>query len=60
MHELKFIYLFIFGNAGSLLLRLGFSSCAEWGLLSLVAVLGPLIAVASLVTEHRLWVCGLQ
>ena len=60
MHELKIIYLFIFGCAGSLLLRLGFSGCAEWGLLSLVAVLGPLVAVASLVTEHRLWVCRLQ
>ena len=32
-----------------------FSSCGEWGLL-LVEVLGLLVAVASLVAEHRL--CG--
>ena len=51
----KFIYLFIyfwlpwvFVAAHGL-----FSSCGEWGLL-FVAVLGLLIAVASLVVEHGL------
>ena len=49
-----FIYLFIFGCVGSLLLRVGFlSSCSERGLLFIV-VRGLLIAVASLVAEHRL------
>jgi len=42
---LKKNYLFIFGCAGSLLLLRLFSSCSEWGFL---------IAVASLVAEHRL------
>ena len=51
-NKILFIYLF--------LAVLGLCCCAEWGLLSLVVVLGLLIAVASLVTEHRLWVCGLQ
>ena len=46
-------YLFIFGCVGSSLLRKGFSSCDEHGLL-LVAVRGLLIAVASLVVEHGL------
>ena len=50
---LKFIYLFIFGCIGSLLLRVAFSSCSKRGLL-FVAVHGLLIAVASLVAEHRL------
>ena len=36
-----------------------FSSCGERGLL-FVAVSGPLIAVASLVAEHGLWVHWLQ
>ena len=36
-----------------------FSSCGEQGLL-FVAVCGLLIAVASLVAEHGLWVRGLQ
>ena len=36
-----------------------FFSCSEWGLL-FVAVRGFLIAVASLVAEHGLWVHGLQ
>ena len=36
-----------------------FSSCGERGLL-FVAVHGLLIAVASLVAEHRLWARGLQ
>ena len=36
-----------------------FSSCGEWGLL-FVAVLGLLIAVASLVAEHGLQAWGLQ
>ena len=43
--------LLIFGRAGSLLLCAGFS---------LVAVRGLLVAVASLVSEHGLWVHGLQ
>ena len=41
-----FIYLFIFGCIGSSLLRVGFSSCGEQGLL-FVAVRGLLIAVPS-------------
>ena len=54
MHYL-FIYLFIFGCVGSLLLHAGFlfSSCSERGLL-FVAVHRPLIAVASFVVEHGL------
>ena len=36
-----------------------FHGCGEWGLL-LVAVPGLLIAVASLVAGHGLWVLGLQ
>ena len=48
------VYLFIFVCVGSLLLcARAFSSCGEWRLLS-VAVHGFLIAVASLVAEHRL------
>ena len=51
---LKFIYLFIFGCVGSLLLCAGFlSSYGEWGLL-FFAVRGLLIVVASLVVEHGL------
>ena len=49
-----FIYLFIFGCVGSLLLRVGlFISCGERGLL-FVAVRGLLIVVATLVAEHRI------
>ena len=48
----KFIYLFIFGFIGSLLLCVGFS-CGERGLLFIVAC-RLLIAVASLAAEHRL------
>ena len=48
-----FIYSFVYGCVGSLLLRAGFLSRTEWGLLFL-AVLGLLIAVASLVAEHGL------
>ena len=52
---LKYIYLFIFGCIGSSLLGLrccawAFSSCSERGIL-FIAVLGLLIAVASLVAE---------
>ena len=36
-----------------------FSNCGEQGLL-LIRVYGLLIAVASLVVEHRFSVCGLQ
>ena len=46
-------YLFIFGCVGSSLLREGFSSCDEHGLL-LIAVRGLLIVVASLLVEHGL------
>ena len=47
-------YLFIFGCIGSSLLQAGFlSSCGERGLL-FFAVRRLLIAVASLVVEHRL------
>ena len=51
----KFIYFiyFTFGCIGSSLLRAGFLSCGERGLL-FVAVRGLLIAVASLVVEHGL------
>ena len=38
---------------------LAFSSCGEWDLV-FALVLGPLIEVAPLVAEHRLWACGLQ
>ena len=49
-----FIYLFIFGCVGSLVLHArAFSSCGERGLL-FVEVRGLLVAVASLVAEHRL------
>ena len=48
-----FIYLFIFGYAGSSLLCEAFFSCDEQGLL-FVLVCGLLIVVASLVAEHRL------
>ena len=53
-----FIYLFM-AALGLLLLRTGFSSCVEWGLL-FAAVSGLLIAVASLVAEHRLYMCRLR
>ena len=46
-------YLFIFGCFGSSLLCAVFSSCGERGLLFL-AVQGFLVAVTSLVAEHRL------
>ena len=36
-----------------------FSSCGELGLL-FVMMLSFLIVVASLIAEHRFWVCGLQ
>ena len=49
---LKIFYLYIFGCAGSLLLRF-FSSCGQQGLL-FVAVLRLITAVASLL-EKRLW-----
>ena len=46
--------MFIYGFAGSLLLCTeAFCSCSEQGLL-IVAVLGLVIVVASLVAEHRL------
>ena len=49
-----FIYLFIFGCIGSLLLcARAFSSCGERGLL-FVVVRGLLIAVVSLLAEHWL------
>ena len=51
-----FIYLFTYLFLAAFGLRCSaraFSSCSERGLL-LVVVHGPLIAVASLVTEHRL------
>ena len=47
----KYIYLFIFGCAASLLQRGLFFGCGEQGLLSSC---GLLIVVASLVAEHRL------
>ena len=49
-----YIYLFIFDCAGSSLRCVGFSLvAASWGY-SVVAVHGPLIAVAFLVAEHGL------
>ena len=48
-----FIYLFIYGCVGSLLRAWAFSSCNKQGLLFFV-VRGLLIAMASLVAEHRL------
>ena len=48
-----------FGCAGSSLLRGLFSSWGDWGPLS-VAVLGLLLAVASLVAEHGSRARGLQ
>ena len=53
-----FIYLFIYGCVESSLPRVVFSSCSESGLL-FVGVCGLLIAVASLVVEHGLYVHGL-
>ena len=50
---LLFIYLFIFGYTGLHCCMQAFSSGREQGLL-FVAVLRLLIAVASLVAEHRL------
>ena len=50
---INLFYLFIFGSVGSLLLCADFSSRGEQGLL-FVAVRRLLIAVASLVVEHRL------
>ena len=49
-----FIYLLISGSAGSLLLHSGFSLVVVSGGYSLVAVLGLLIVVVSLVGEHGL------
>ena len=54
-----FVCLFIFGCIGSSCCAQAFSSCDEQGLL-FVAVHGLLIAVASLVAEHGLWVRGRQ
>ena len=52
--SILFIYLLFYGCIGSSLLPTGFlSSCGDWGLL-LVVMQGLLIAVASLVAEHRL------
>ena len=53
-----FIYLFL-AVLGLCYCTRAFSSCGEWGL-PFVAVRGLLIAVASLVVEHRLQVHGLQ
>ena len=54
----KFIYLFL-ATLGLRCCAWAFSSCGERGLL-FVAVCGLLIAVASLVAEHRLQACILQ
>ena len=51
-----FLSSFIFDCAGSLLLCTGFSLVVMRQGYSLVSVLGLLIAVASLVAEHRLYV----
>ena len=53
---LKFIYLFIyFWLRWVCCCVRAFSSCGEWGLL-FVVVHGLLVAVVSLVAEHKLWV----
>ena len=58
--NLFILYIFLFLAAlGLRCCTQAFSSCGEWGLL-LVVVRGLLIAVASLVAEHRLWACRLQ
>ena len=49
-----FIYVFIFGSTGSLLLLHGFSLVVGSRGLLFLAVHGLLIAVASLFAEHRL------
>ena len=51
--KIYLFHLFTFGCAGSSCCAWAFSSCGEQGLL-FVAVCGLLIAVASLVAEHRL------
>ena len=53
-----FIYLFL-AVLGLCCCAWAFSSCGEWGLL-FVVVRGLLIAVASPVLEHGLYVHGLQ
>ena len=55
---LLFIYLFL-AVLGLRCCVWAFSSCGEQGL-PFIAVCGLLIAVASLVAEHRLWACRLQ
>ena len=52
-YKFIYFYLFIFGCVGSSLCVRAFSSCGKQGLL-FIAVHGLLIAVASLVAEHRL------
>ena len=66
LHKMQYSFLKIiyFGSAGSSLLCPGFLCCGEQGLL-FVSMLRPLIVVASLVAEHRLWAhrlsrCGAQ
>ena len=52
--HLKFLFIYLFLAAFGLHCCMrAFSSCGEWGLL-FVVVCGLLIAVASLVAEHRL------
>ena len=53
----NFIYIFVFGCAGSLLLSRLFSS-RESGGYSLTVVCGFLIEMTSLVAEHGLSSCG--
>ena len=55
---LRFIYLFL-ADLDLHCWAQTFSSCDKWGLL-FVVVPGLLIAVASLVAEHRLQACGLS
>ena len=54
-----FFFKLFFVCAGSSRLHRLLSSCGGWGLLY-VAMRGLLFAVAPLVAEHRLQVCGLQ
>ena len=53
------LFIFIFGWLGLRCCMQAFSSCSEWRLL-FIAVRRLLIAIASLVAEHRLQVRGLQ
>ena len=56
---LTYLFIYLLSALGLRCYALAFSSCSEQGLL-FVVVHGLLIAVASLVVEHRLYARGLQ